>query len=188
METILSGRFDTWDKAAKTAQALLNITGVSKEDICTFYVGPAGHHAAYPIGGDQYSDPAAEGAHHNSMLGGAIGAGIAGLATLPAGPAAIATGAVVGAYTGSLVGSLQGMDDHTDNPDPSDNPTRASGVIIAIRIAEPSDAEGSVVHSLEQRGAQDIEKTEGQWRNGEWVDFDPVRPPHLLHPNNTGNS
>ena len=85
METILSGRFDTWDKAAKTAQALLNITGVSKEDICTFYVGPAGHHAAYPIGGDQQADPAAEDAHHNSMLGGAIGAGIAGLAILASG-------------------------------------------------------------------------------------------------------
>ncbi len=112
METILSGRFDTWDKAECSVQDLLNIASVSRQDISTFYVGPAGHHAAYPIGGDQRSDPAAENAHNKSMLGGAIGAGIAGLATLPAGPAAVATGAVVGAYTGSLAGSLQGMDDN----------------------------------------------------------------------------
>jgi len=182
METILSGRFDTWDKAAKTAQVLMNTTGISHEDICAFYVGPAGHHAAYPIGGDHHSDPAADDAHHNSMLGGAIGAGIAGLATLPAGPVAVATGAVVGAYTGSLVGSLQGMDDTADNPNASDLTPRASGVIVAIRVEEPGNAESLVVQSLEQAGAQDIEKTEGQWRNGEWVDFDPVRPVHLLHP------
>ncbi|WP_124705500.1 hypothetical protein [Sulfuriferula multivorans] len=119
METILSGRFDAWGKAEYSAQALLNIARMSKQDICTFYAGPA----------------------------------------------AVATGAVVGAYTGSL----QGMDDETDNPHPSDLPTRASGVIVAIRVEEPCNAEDRVVQSLERAGAQDIEKTEGamaQWRMG----------------------
>ncbi len=180
METIIAGRFDTWDQAERTTLALLNITGIRKEDICTFYIGPPGQHASYPIGGDQDADPEANKAHNKSMAGGAIGAG---LAALPAGPAAAATEAVVGAYAGSL----QGMIKSDDHPEQTGTPIRASGVIVATRIMETFGAENSLIQILEQHGALDIEKTEGLWRNGEWVDFDPVIPPRLLHPNKPGN-
>lgn len=183
METIIAGRFDTWDQAERTTLALLNLTGLRKEDICTFYNGPPGQHASYPIGGDQDADPEANKAHNKSMAGSAIGAGLAGLAALPAGPAAAATGAVVGAYAGSLVGSLQGM----IKSEQTGTPIRASGVIVATRIMETFGAENSLIQILEQHGALDVEKTEGLWRNGEWVDFDPIIPPRLLHPTRPGN-
>jgi hypothetical protein len=73
METIIAGRFDTWDQAERTTLALLNLTGLRKEDICTFYNGPPGQHASYPIGGDQDADPEANKAHNKSMAGSAIG-------------------------------------------------------------------------------------------------------------------
>lgn len=184
METIIAGRFDTWEKAEETTQALLNAKAVGKEDICTFYVGPPGHHASYPIGGDQHTDPDAGEAHNKSIVGGAVGAGLAGLATLPAGPAAAATGAVVGAYAGSLVGSLQGMHEKDDHPHQAKT-MRSAGVMLATKINAATAAEAAVVHILRQQGAQDIEKTEGEWRNGEWADFDPVAPPRLL---DTGKS
>lgn len=180
METIIAGRFNTWEQANTTTLALLNITGILKEDICTFYVGPPGQHATYPVGGDQHSDPDAHEAHNKSLAGSAIGAGLGGLASLPAGPAAAATGAVVGAYAGSLVGSLQGMLKPEEHSDQTENTGRPSGIILAIRIREPFGAESSLVHILERHGAEDIEKTEGEWHDGEWLDFDPVKPPNLL--------
>ncbi|MHB1332813.1 MAG: hypothetical protein ACYCY1_09460 [Sulfuriferula sp.] len=180
METIIAGRFNTWEQANITTLAVLNITGILRGDICTFYVGPPGQHAAYPVGGDQHSDPDANEAHNKSMTGSAIGAGVGGLASLPAGPAAAATGALVGAYAGSLVGSLQGMLKPEEHSTQTENPSRASGVMVAIRIRESFGAESSLIHTLERHGAEDIEKTEGEWRDGEWLDFDPVKPPHLL--------
>lgn len=175
-ETIIAGRFDTWEKAEEATQALLNANAdaIDKEDICTFYVGPHGQHATYPIGGDQHIDPGADEAHNKSMVGSAIGAGLAGLATLPAGPVAAATGAVVGAYTGSLVGSLQGMHEKDEHA------VHSAGVMLAVKIDAASAPEATVIHILRQQGAQDIEKTEGHWRDGEWTDFDPVTAPRLL--------
>ncbi|HVE51129.1 MAG TPA: hypothetical protein VNG69_16130 [Casimicrobiaceae bacterium] len=33
---------------------------------------------------------------------------------------------------------------------------------------------------MRESGAKLVELTDGQWRNGDWVDFDPVRPPQNL--------
>jgi len=39
-----------------------------------------------------------------------------------------------------------------------------------------------VVELLQRMGATDIERAEGIWRNGDWVDFDPLAPPQLVEP------
>lgn len=180
METIIAGRFDTWEKAEKATQALSDAHDIKTENICSFYVGPPGQHATFPIGGDEHTDPGAGDAHNKGVTGSAIGAGLAGLAALPAGPVAAATGAVVGAYAGSLLGSLQGMHEKDDS-EPSGEPLRRSaGVFVAVKIDATSENESVVIKTLESEGAQDIEKTEGRWRSGEWVDFDPVTPPRLI--------
>ena len=33
---------------------------------------------------------------------------------------------------------------------------------------------------LRAHGAKDIERASGMWRDGDWVDFDPVASPHLV--------
>lgn len=180
MDTIIAGRFETWEKAEAAAQTLFSDSNIDPESLCKFYVGPPGHHAAYPIGGDQDADPDADHAQNKGAKASAIGAGIAGAAALPAGPLAAATAAAVGAYTGSLVGSLSGMEDEDGNPQSRNPAIRSAGVMVAIKILPESSEADSVIRALKQQGAQDIEKTEGEWRDGQWFDFDPVAPPKLV--------
>lgn len=179
MDTIIAGRFETWEKAEAAAQILFNDFNVNQQHVCTFYVGPPGHHATYPIGGDQDVDSATEPAPEKGTAASIIGAGIAGAAALPAGPLAAATAAAVGAYTGSLVGSLKGMKDE-DDPQSGNSANRAAGVMVAVKVNPESQEAEDVLRGLRQAGAQDIEKTEGQWSNGQWFDFDPVAPPKLV--------
>ena len=181
MDTIIAGRFDTWEKAETATLALFNEAHIDKEYISTFYVGPPGQHGTYPIGGDQHADPDAEQAHNKGVTGSGIGAGLAGAAALPAGPLAVATAAAVGAYAGSLLGSLKGMDENDERAQSPDNVGRSAGVMVAVRINPESSEADSVIRTLKQQGAQDIEKTEGQWRAGEWFDFDPVASPRLVN-------
>ena len=178
MSTIIAGRFETLEKAEQAIQALMRSDSIESENICTFYVGPPGQHAAHPLGGDHDADSHATEAHTEGMKGGAIGAGVAGLAALSAGPVAAVAAAAVGAYMGSLAGALSGMNEDEAEPQ-ADKLVRHAGVIVATRIADATH-EMSIVRTLEQQGAQDVEKAEGHWRHGTWVDFDPVSAPHLI--------
>ena len=42
---------------------------------------------------------------------------------------------------------------------------------------------GTAISLLRNRGAQMIERADGSWHNGKWVDFDPVRPPDIIESN-----
>ena len=54
-------------------------------------------------------------------------------------------------------------------------PARPGGVMVAVDVDRaPQDA---VVDTLRDAGAKLIELEEGVWRDGQWVDFDPIRPP-----------
>jgi hypothetical protein len=37
-----------------------------------------------------------------------------------------------------------------------------------------------VVDTLRRLGAHDIERAEGTWRDGDWVDFNPLAPAQLI--------
>ena len=84
----------------------------------------------------------------------------------------------MGAYAGTLMGALQGMEENDSNED-TDRTVRKAGVMVAVNILE-ENRERIATQILELFGAQNIEKSVGDWRNGEWIDFDPLSPPRLI--------
>jgi hypothetical protein len=55
METIVAGRFETFEQA-EAAVRDLTMEGFRREDASAFFVNPPGQHAQFPIGGDQYAE------------------------------------------------------------------------------------------------------------------------------------
>jgi hypothetical protein len=47
---------------------------------------------------------------------------------------------------------------------------------VAAHAPEP-EQRANALEVLQTSGAKDIETAEGLWRDGQWVDFDPVAPP-----------
>ena len=183
MPSIIAGRFQTFDQAESASKALLD-ANIKRHDLSVFYVNPQGQHDATPIGGDHINaDPGAKDstseAVQGTAAGGAVGlaVGIAAAAAIPiVGPAVVAAAAGVGAYTGSLAGTLRGAGD-SDHPAPT---PRQAGVLVAVRVDDDAVSQRAV-EVLSAEGAADLELAEGTWRNGEWLDFDPVAPPRLIH-------
>ena len=178
MATIIAGRFEDFENAGRAMEALIQ-RNFNPDDVNTFYVGPPGQHDLYPVGGDHDTDAKATEAHSDGLKGAAIGAGI-GLAAVAAGPAGavVAVAAGMGAYAGGLVGALHGMEETSVSDNPR-NAVRLSGVMVAVKLPAETD-EDAAVRVLELYGAKNIEKSIGEWRDGEWIDFDPSAPPHLL--------
>ena len=56
-------------------------------------------------------------------------------------------------------------------------------VTTGFRHSSIPDAE----KTLKQLGAEDIEQSEGTIINGDWQDFDPLQPPHLLAQDGAGS-
>lgn len=174
MAIIVAGRFDTVDKARAVEGMLAPRFG--HERLSVFYNGPAGQHAAYPIGGDQDKDSGARKSDAGAAKGAAIGAG-AGLAIgAVGGPVTAAAAAGVGAYTGSLIGAVKGA---KSSDEPGDPVRRSAGIILAVE-AQDADAEAEAIRVLAEEGADEIEKTQGEWRDGKWADFDPAGAPSFV--------
>jgi len=53
------------------------------------------------------------------------------------------------------------------------------GVLVAVRAVEFAKRVAAV-NVLRAEGAQDIERADGTWQAGEWIDFDPLKPPLLV--------
>jgi hypothetical protein len=176
MDHIIAGRFKTKIDADRAADSLRKFTGA--DDICIFQNNAPGQHDAYPIGGDEYADPNAKGA--GTAAGAAAGAGLAaGAIGALGGPAVALAAAAAGAYSGAFAGA---MDKLGDEKHPDQEPMRRpAGVILAARIAEPT-LEQKTIDTLRNTGAADIERANGKWKSGDWMDFDPVAKPHLVDP------
>ena len=187
MSTIIAGHFDTQD-AADQALSLLSRAGFSSTDVQTFFVSPAGMRGNLPVVDNEQPPVGTEGAGARAgkaaAIGGAVGLA-AGLAAAPlAAPAAAAAGALagagVGAYTGSLIGGVTGSGggEVEDKAEHGKRIERRSGMMVAVcadRLGEQQ-----AIATLRQAGARDIERATGQWRNGEWVDFDSARLPEFV--------
>lgn len=174
MERIIAGRFPT--KGEADAVAALMAHYIDASDICIFHNNPPGQHDAYPVGGDEDEDPGAEGAE-NSAAGTAVAAGLAaGAIGALGGPAVAIAAAAVGAYSGALVGAMSGLGDEDKTGAAGRRP---GGIMLSVRIAKPVN-EARVIDTLRAEGAADIEQAEGKWRDGDWVDFDPVAAPRLV--------
>lgn len=174
MPNIIAGRFQELEAAAAALSQLV-ASGVGRNQIASFFAGPAGQrdeqaHEARPeasTGSEQSPLGAATGA-----LGG-IGAGAAVGAI--GGPIGAAAGAAVGAYVGSFVGALHNLKEAGEadgTVDPVEPQPRKSGVVVAV-MANDSRSQANAIVALRAAGAADIEYAEGNIIAGEWTDFDP---------------
>ena len=188
MAKILAGRFDTHEQAEAAVNALKG-AGFGTLDVTSFYVNPPGQHAQYPIGGDAHHDEGTKEAGPTAARTAALGAA-AGLALGTAagaaigGPGLVAGGAIAGAGVGGYVGALGGGLKGSRAGDPSqatlEEPVEGpAGAMVVVCISD-ARAEDQAVQVLRAQGAQDIERAEGEWRDGAWVDFDPRRTRQLL--------
>ena len=176
MERIIAGRFKT--KSDADAAAALMAPQVGSADICIFHNNPPGQHDAYPVGGDEDEDPGASTAD-SSAAGSALAGGLAaGAVGALGGPVVALAAAATGAYLGSMAGAMAGLGPDEDKK-PRAPDRRPAGVILAVRIADPA-SEDRVIASLRTKGAADIEQAQGEWRDGDWIDFNPVAKPRLV--------
>jgi hypothetical protein len=180
MSRIVAGRFEDFSHAEEVLRALSG-AGFQRSDYQSFFVNPPGQHATFPVGGDSYSDEGARGAGRGALRG-ALGGGVIGLA---AGAGAylffdqaitILAGIGLGAYMGSLVGALSRTRAGSRRRATAEHPVeRPAGYMVAVRVDRPG-TEQPAIETLQRHGARDIERTEGEWRAGDWKDFDPRQP------------
>jgi hypothetical protein len=188
MARIIAGRFHT-QAQADAALAALERAGFAPEERTSFYLSAPGQHDLQPAGGDtEHHSEGTKEAGKTAVAGGAIG-GVAGLALGTAAAAAMepgftavaaAAGAGVGAYAGALAGGVTGSR-HSDprKATPEEPAVRRAGIVVAAR-ADADGADDRAVQALRGQGALEIERADGDWRDGEWVDFDPLRTPQLV--------
>jgi hypothetical protein len=181
MAQILVAQFDDFD-AAHAAAGDLRSLGIAQGDVEIYHLNAPGQHAEFPIGGDEHADRGAREGDEGQVTGAAIGgaAGLAlGAAAIPVvGPIAAAAGLAVGAYTGSLHGAVNTLG---DNPPPQQQAPRPAGVRLAVNVLSPAHRE-QVLATFKRHEARSIEEADGTWREGSWVDFDPVSAPRWLVP------
>lgn len=182
MATIIAGRFEQQSQTQDAVEQW-RLAGIPQDRISTFYVTQAGRHAKFPVGGDRFESPGAEesgkGAAAGVAAGGTIGA-VAGTATAPVtGPLGPLAGAAVGAYVGSLAGGMSKTKEDGTQPGENPVPLRQAGMVAAVSVADQA-SEQRAIDILRSLGALDIERTEGTISDGDWQDFDPLRPPDLL--------
>lgn len=188
MASILAARFETQARA-DSAIAALNAAGVAQADRTVFYLNPPGQHSEYPVGGDAHHDEGTKQSGKSAGAGAAIG-GAAGLALGAATGAALGEGGLmvaaaiagtgIGGYVGSLAGGLAGTESGDARDASIEEPVeRSSGMMVAVKLS-PDVPEDRLLQVFRSHGAIEIERAEGEWRDGEWVDFDPRRSPRLI--------
>jgi hypothetical protein len=176
MERIIAGRFPTLGQA--DAASALMAPYIDASDICIFHNNPPGQHDPLVADADPVDDDAGDGPA--SAAGGAVATALAaGAVGTLGGPLVAIVAAGVGAYAGSFVGALAGLGDGEAAAAGPDH--RAGGVMLSVRISEPVN-ELRVIETLRAEGAEDIEHAQGEWADGDWIDFDPAASPKLVSP------
>jgi len=182
MSLIVAARFDSFPEAENAARRLFR-EGFGEDAVNIFFVNPSGSHDRYPVGGDQAADPDSRGAHYGAIAGAAllatVGAliGAGGLFLYGRTGLEVVVAGAVGAYIGSLAGALfvTGRRSRHQAQEGAPMPVRHAGVLTAVHVELNQEAEAARI--LREAGGMDIERAEGRWRDGKWVDFDPVSAP-----------
>jgi phage tail tape-measure protein len=192
MATIIAGRVETQQRAADLMAQLQSI-GIAASDMQAFYVNPPGQHATYPIGGDMDADTGTEESSLGQASGIAVGAAaglaagaVAGAAIPPLAPIIAVAMAGVGAHVGGMAGALastrpaheEKQHTETKTPDTDAVDMRRGGMMLAVRV-DPAN-EKSVIDLLTAAVVEDLERAKGDWQEGQWIDFDPLAPPHKI--------
>ena len=180
MSRIVAGRFKEPAGAEAVLRALPD-QGFQRSEFEMFFVTPPGQHATFPIGGDVFSDEGAKkggsGAVIGALIGAAIGLGAGVIAYLLLDQYLVILALIaVGAYVGSLIGAMSRMRPGSLRRATVEHPVeRPSGLMVAIKV-DRQGAEPRAIETLQRYGARDIERTEGEWKAGDWKDFDPRIP------------
>lgn len=181
MGRIVAGRLDTQDHAEELANAMQGL-GISRDKVSVFFVNPDGQHHLLSMGGDKGASPGASKAGKGAWVGSGVGAATGAAAGSIAGPAGAVAGAGIGAHTGSLAGAVSGTDKEAESADKAsdDAPVvdRQAGLHVAAEV--DSETQSEVVALIQQYEGVQIEEAQGHIENGEWVDFDPTQPVHLV--------
>jgi hypothetical protein len=179
LSRIVAGRFDH-TLGADAALDALRRDGFSASEIDSFYVAPPGQHALFGIGGDVHSDAGARGAGAGALWGAIIG-GFAGtvvgsIASLHIGAEALWLLAGGGAWIGALAGAFARLRGGRPREATLEHPVEpAGGRMIAVCV-DRAGTEPRAIAALRRAGARDLGRTEGEWRDGGWSDFDPRAP------------
>jgi len=192
MATIIAARVKT-QKRADELMAQLQSQGVAASDMQAFYVNPPGQHGTYPIGGDVAVDTGTEDSNLGQASGVAAGAAaglaagaVAGAAIPPLAPIIAVAMAGVGAHVGGMAGALASTrtsheekhETETSTPDEDAVNMRRGGMTLAVRVDATN--EQGVIETLSAAAVEDLERAQGDWQDGQWVDFDPLAPPHKV--------
>ena len=175
MSRIVAGRFDRSVDADAALDALKR-DGFSRGEVDAFYVGPPGQNARTPIGGDTQSDAGSRGAGRSGAIGAAIGAAagliVGALIGFHEAFFACALGALVGAFAG-VMSALHGGSRLEATPE---HPVESRGGRVIAICVDRTNTEALAVNVLRAHNARDVGRTEGEWRDGSWRDFDPRTP------------
>lgn len=175
MARIVAGRFDRSVDADAALDALKR-EGFSRAEVDAFYVGPPGQNARTPIGGDTYSDAGSRGAGRAGAIGAAVGfvAGLVIGALIGFHEALFSggLGALVGAFAG-VMSSLHGGSRREATPE---HPVESLGGRMIAVCVERTGTEALAINALRAYNAREVGRTQGDWRDGSWRDFDPRQP------------
>ena len=171
--TIIAGRYDTFE-AAGDARSRLEASGFPHSSVSIFFNNAPGQHDLTDVGGDEEADPQSLHVHEGAFAGAAAGAGL-GIAAIAAGPLGVAALAGAGAYLGALAGAINATE-HASTGHPLRRP---AGVMVAVHLGD-SGRDEDAIRLLEATGADGIERAAGSWREGDWIDFDPLAVPQFV--------
>jgi hypothetical protein len=179
MSRIVAGKFDRSIDADATL-AELQRSGFRSGEYESFYVPPPGQHGSFPLGGDAHSDAGSKkagwGAVLGALLGAAVGLVLGAAAAQDFGLVGLLLGAGLGAYIGSFAGGLSALRGAARRESTPQHPVEPpGGRMIAVNV-DRIEMEPRAVEILRRHGARDLGRTQGEWRNGSWRDFDPRTP------------
>ena len=181
MMTIVAGTLRHVDDAQPII-GVLQARGIPEARYQVFHVNSPGQHAALGTGGDVDKDSGARNAGTGAGVGALSGGAIGAVAGAVGGPVGAVVGAGVGAYVGSLGGALFASEDgdvtgsNAQGAAPEDRAPRRGGVLLAVHVMDDKERADAIA-ALRKGGALDIESAEGEWRDRDWVDFDPTKTP-----------
>lgn len=173
MTPIIAGRFEQ-ERSAQRALEGLRRQGFAAEDVSAFLVGSSGQYATRRMGGDCDARAGATQVRAAALEGAAVGAAVGLRLGLAAGAAA------------DSVGEAATAKDPEDDAAPASprpwratQPARRGRMLVAVRA--PEYAKRLIaVNVLLAYGARDVERADGSWVGGRWVDFDPLKSPRLV--------
>jgi hypothetical protein len=175
MSRIVAGRFDR-SVDADAALDMLKRDGFSRSEVDAFYVGPPGQNARTPIGGDSYSDAGARSAGRSGAIGAVIGLAIGLIIGSLVGMHAVLLSCGLGALVGLFAGVMTSLHGGTRREATPEHPVESRGGRMIAVCVERAGTEALAVEALRANNARDIGRTEGEWRDGSWRDFDPRTP------------